>query len=256
MDNVMQNQSELYILGKPIKTKFGTLHPIHMSEYHTLAQYIGLLLNTSHTLTRTILKGIDSVDVRKEINTIIKQAGFLEFLQSFGQGKFLDVEQTIINPIYTLMENYKKLINWKFDNDAWHMLKTTEDFDECLKLIREYNGIHYREPKKNSLFEVYTQAEERIKNKGASSISFEAKYTSVWLSTGISPETMTLYQFNRVFDRISKYKQYDTTTLFATVAGDVDIVDWFGDVQYEHIDKKMKVHQDQISSREELANIK
>lgn len=256
MKEIMPNYPELYILGKPIKTKFGVLNPIYMSEYHTLTEYIGFLLNTSHTLTRIVLKGINDVNARKEMNKIIKEFGFLPFLKWFGEGEYLDRENSTINPLHILMKKYEELINWKFDNNVWSSLEKTEEFDECLKLIRDYNGIYYREPKKNALFEAYTQAEERIKNKGATSISFEAKYTSVWLSTGTNPETMTLYQFNRVFDRISKYKQYDTTTLFATVASDVDIVGWFEDVQYKHVDKKIKVHKDQISSREELANIK
>lgn len=64
------------------------------------------------------------------------------------------------------------------------------------------------------------------KSKGES-LTFEAMYTSVGLAFGKDPDDMTLYKFYKYFDRLSQFKNYDTTTLFATVSTDVKIEPWF-----------------------------
>ncbi len=44
---------------------------------------------------------------------------------------------------------------------------------------------------------------------------------------------MTIYQFNKAFDRISVFKNYDTSTLFKTVdvEGKIDITPWYSEIK-------------------------
>ena len=50
---------------------------------------------------------------------------------------------------------------------------------------------------------------------------------------------MTLYKFYKYFDRLSQFKNYDTTTLFTTVSSDVKIEPWFKSFE----ERKMKCKQ-------------
>ena len=44
---------------------------------------------------------------------------------------------------------------------------------------------------------------------------------------------MSIYSFNKIFQRIGQFKNYDTSTLFATVSQDVKIDAWYKSTDIE-----------------------
>jgi acyl-CoA-binding protein len=77
------------------------------------------------------------------------------------------------------------------------------------------------------------------KQKSNGELTFEAIYTSVWVETGEKPDDMTIYQMYALFSRIGQFKNYDTTTLYNTVSGEVKIDAWYKHINLlEKEDKK------------------
>ena len=48
-------------------------------------------------------------------------------------------------------------------------------------------------------------------------------FTSIEAITGRDPNEMTIYRFHKLFERICQIKNYDTSTLFATISSEAKI---------------------------------
>lgn len=241
--DIMPNIEEFYILGLPIQTDIGIVYPTQVKDYYKLMQYGSLLLNTDRTLGRHFLKGIEDIEFRKQIAKIIKQDSFFALMNGLAE---VDYENEV-NPLGVLQNEFRELFEFCFKEDVYDKIKTADEFDYYLKLIRDINGIYYREPRKNALLEAYTQAEERLKGgtKGAK-VSFEGKYTSIWLATGQEPKNMALYQFEKLFERLTKFKNFDLTSLYSLFSKDIQPEDWFADVKVDNEDKLIKVTKEEM----------
>jgi ABC-type uncharacterized transport system ATPase subunit len=83
-----------------------------------------------------------------------------------------------------------------------------------------------------------------MKKRKGEEITFETMYTSVWLYIGHVPDELTLYQFHALFSRVAQFKNYDTSTLFATVSKDAKIDPWYKLVNIlEENEKKISLNE-------------
>lgn len=218
----MENIKEFYIIGEPIETRIGKLYPVKVKEYPYFSKYINTLLFDKRDLL-FFLKGM--VSQNSDLQPLLDLANELslfDFVMYFSgeiyRGSFL----------YDLYQQYKELFKFCFKEDVFDKVEDNDEFEYYINLIKEFNDIHYEKMSHNPEIARFEMYKKRMAEAKGELITFEAMYTSILLSSNTHPNDMTLYQFNKAFDRIMHYKANEATTLFATVSSEVDIVPWYG----------------------------
>lgn len=219
----MDNIKEFYILGLPIDTEIGKLYPTLMKNYPELMSCVGILTFDKNDL----VKGLESI-VRQttELQPILEYANVVnlfEFIVSFKSDEY---GSSFLRQPY---EQYKKLFELCFREDVFDKVKSNDELVYYTNLIKEVNDIKYEKPNPNPEIARFDRLKKKLQEAKGETITFEAMYTSVLLSSGVHPNEMTIYQFNKAFDRIGHFKNYETTTLFKTVdaSGKLDIHPWY-----------------------------
>jgi hypothetical protein len=196
----MQDIKDLYILCQPIETKIGQLRFIKVQEYPEMMKYVQLLF-------------VDKIDllqfINKEYRKLIEQISLLELIKKLN-----------IEPIY-MRKYFSEMFKFFFANDVFDLVQTDEELNYYRDLIKQMNQIHYEKPCSNPEIEKFNIFKRLLQKKKGQDVTFESIYTSVWVGTGMKPDDMCIYQLYALFSRISQFKNYDTTSLFATVTSEV-----------------------------------
>lgn len=213
----MENIKELYVLGQPIDTKIGQLHFVKVKDYPKFVKYTPYL-----ELDKiTILKAIAKID--KDIVKEMKDVSFLTLI-------------TELKDVFEVYDVFRDLFLYLFEEDVFDKVESDEDLEYYKDLIRKMNNLSHEEKNPNPEIQYFIELKKKYKqNKSNGEISFESIYTSVWTHLGISPDNLTIYQMYALFSRIGQFKNYETTTLYSTVSGEVKIEPW-----YKHIDLNKK----------------
>lgn len=223
---------EFYIFGRPIKTRIGNLHFLTVSEYYDFVMngYMeALVLNKQDLLKR--LKQISSFD--ENINVIIDVLSrtnlfdFLNIVYEFDVNSEIEDNYVRGLGLVDLYNTFVKMFEFCFKEDVFHRIADNDEFEMYRDMILEINNFPIEKPNPNPEIERFNQLRRLVQKSKGESVTFEAMYTSVGLAFGKDPDDMTLYKFYKYFDRLSQFKNYDTTTLFATVSSDVKIEPWF-----------------------------
>lgn len=217
----MENIPEFYILGLPIETEIGILHPVTVGQYPKFVQYIQVL-----SLQDWQFKQMMKFDEDDELSNNIKDIHFFYIIDTFK-----DIGGKDNNTIYDIYMHYKSLFEFCFKDDVFGLIDNGEDFDYYRNLILSMNGIEPDIPNPNPEIERYNQLKELLESQKGDSITFNAMYTSVLAFTGQSPNNMTLYQFYKVFDRISHFKNFDITSMYGMVSNEVELNPWYGETK-------------------------
>lgn len=223
--DVMENIPEFYILGLPVRTPIGNIHPIKVKEYVKLIRYIQILnledFEFKDILKTSISQDID-VDMRKSIEHLIKDVHFFYIIIEWGSSN-----KSNDNVFYHLYVAYKELFKLCFKEDVFDQIQTSEEFEEYRELIRNINSIKYKKPNPNPEIEKYNKLKQLLQAKKNDYITFKSMYTSILVQTGMNPNELTLYQFNEIFDRIGHFKNFDVTTLYRLLYENVDVNNWY-----------------------------
>lgn len=225
----MDNIRDFYILGLPIDTEIGKLYPTLMKDYPELMNYVGILTFDKDDL----IKGLEVIiNQTKELQPILDYAnavGLFDFIISFKDDEY---ESSFLRQPY---EQYKKLFEFCFKEDVFDKVKSNDELIYYTNLIKEVNDIKYEKPNPNPEIAKFDMLKKKLQEAKGETITFEAMYTSVLLSSGVHPNEMTIYQFNKAFDRIGHFKNYETTTLFKTVdaSGKLEIHPWYATTKEE-----------------------
>lgn len=223
------NIKEFYILGHPINTRIGDLHFITVEEYP-------LFLMHSSYLT------LDKDEFMGHIKKVYQDEGLIKYLDSFSL-----FELIIKFPDLGLYAGFKGLFALCFKADVFDLIENETEFEEYRELIKKINMVKHEKPNPNPEIEKFNRMRRMIQQSKNGENTFESMVTSVWTYLGERPFNMTLYQFYQVFGRISQFKSYDTSTLFATVSSEAKIEPWYKAINFDE-----EKHTMQTISEQEL----
>lgn len=243
---------EFYIYGRPIETRIGKLHFITVGEYYDfiLEGHFSHLTLDKRDLIKRINEMVNNSSDVKPITDAIGNITLFDFVMIMGSKEIkTESEDSYIKllKLDKLYDGFRELFKFCFKEDVFFKISTSEEFEFYRDLIVEINCIPYEKPNPNPEIERYNQMKRLMQKNKGESINFESMYTSVGLAIGKDPDDMTLYKFNKYFNRLAQFKNYDTSTLFATVSKDAKIEPW-----YKVIEDKEETQQ--TISEEELRN--
>lgn len=209
------NVPDAYILGLPIETEFGVCRFVKVKEYFRLLPLISILSTDKNRV-------IANIYAQKEKDKANAKA-YDEAIESFQGLSFYEIMKNIPQ----LEQSYMELTYELFQKDIWSMVDK-DNFENLKETLIVMNNVTIPETSSNPEIQYYYDLDKKSdKDEG---IDFTAIVTSVALSHGYTYETineMTFFQLNMAFKRTSEFKNYDTSTLFATVAEKVDIANWY-----------------------------
>lgn len=218
----MENIKEFYIIGDPIDTELGALYPIRIKDYPYFIKHINTVLFDKRDLLFFLNGAAAQNNEMQPLLDLANEMSLFDFIMYFSgeiyNGSFL----------YELYEQYKGLFKFCFRNDVFDKIPNNDEFEFYISLIKDFNDLNQEKISHNPEIARFDRMKRLLAEAKGESITFEAMYTSILLSSNTHPNDMTLYQFNKAFDRITQYKANDTTTLFSTVSNEVDIIPWYG----------------------------
>lgn len=219
----MLDYKELYILGKDIDTKYGKIKFIKVKEYDLFIKFRRLLTLTKDDI---IEQFIEMYKMTKYENDKIYIKQLSEYVNEIEN--LFD----IISSIDFYKEEYVKMFDYMFEEDGvFEKIESQNEFIEIINTMCYMNCVSRVEKNSNSEIEKFNEYERMVaRSKVGSDISIESMITSVWMFDN-DILNLTLYQLNALFNRISRFKGYDTSMMFRTVSSDIQVVNWF-----EHVD--------------------
>lgn len=210
----MKNVKEFYILGLPIETDFGECNFITVKEYPDYFTELNIM-----SLTKNHLVHKYSELSLKEKNPMLDM--FIEEM------KKLELFQ-LVSAIPELEEAYVRVLKKVFNDEEIIKKIDFSNFCDIRKLIMDMNGIKEEIINPNPEIQRAIERSKRVKSSDEK-LEFSDIVSSVVGYNGLTYQDInefTIYQLYMTYHRIAQIKNYDTSTLFATVAEKVQIDSW------------------------------
>lgn len=226
---------EFFITGQPIKTNLGYLRFIKVGEYQNFIPFIHLFSLTNWEIIKYKKDQIASVVDRQAANRLLQPFENLtrfELICEFKEDYFYFM--------------FRSLFEMLFEEDVFDNIKDSTEFESLIDIIMKMNCIKKEEKSINPELQYFNDLQSQLNSK-RNNISFESVYSSVWVSTGLNPNDLTLYQFYSLFNRISKFKEFESTSMYSCV-GDVKVVNFA-----EHVDMFAESRKESIQEFEKRA---
>lgn len=228
IEKSISDDEQFYILGYPVKTDIGLCHFVRVEEYPEVFECLtGLTFDKNKFIA-------DLHKQKKETTQKERKEALNEAIKATENMSFLE----IVNDHPQLNVWYKTLFTKVFrDQEIWDKV-TEENFSYLRQLIAKMNNITL--PTTNPNPEIQAALERSEKAKSGEGVNFTSIVTSLVVGSSVTYEEiegMTLFQVNMTFKRISGFKDYETTTLFATVAEKVDVRNWAENIELTQGDK-------------------
>lgn len=210
----------LFIFGEDVTTPFGIIRFLTYKEYLLNMPPIGLISQNSLHIYYNFKGQLEENKATKEV---------LEQLKNI---KETDLYEIVLST-EQLLNAYLKIFQLVFDkNDNIEfdtIFETSENFHFIRKLIMDMNVITEENASPNEEIQKALERSKRVKQQSSEEQSFIDVVTSIVASTNHSFEevgSMTVFQVYATYARIGAIYNYQTSTLFATVAEKVDIESW------------------------------
>lgn len=220
MDKPMKNIEAFYILGRPIITDIGILYPFKVKEYPDIMEYLECIkLSRGDVILhfKKLARKHPNIGVLVEI---LRNMKLYDFVMMFSDSKYADTA------LYQFYKSYKQTFEYCFREDVFDKIQTNDEFEYYMNLIRKFNDIEYEETVPNERIQALNQLKKSDKDANTQT-DFEAMYTSIAITTNRDIGEMTLYQFNRIFDRIGQFKNYDASIIHSLFAEEPQITPWY-----------------------------
>ena len=217
------DEREFYIFGLPVQTEFGEVRFLTYLEYlQNLADLSNMSQNVLHIYyqyrelyDKAKLKKDEKEQVEKNLTELKEQKLFDIVMSSEGY-----------------KESYKKIFNLVINNDeAVSLIMNHEElFMKFRKLVLDMNMLTESLVSPNEEIQKGIERSRRAKmasNKDKQTLGDIV--SSIAVGAGISPEhvaRMHVLLVYSIYYRIGKFQNYNTSTLFATVAEKVEIESW------------------------------
>jgi hypothetical protein len=209
----MMNIKEFYILGLPIQTEIGNCHFIKVKEYPDYFMDLQVISLTKNHI----------INKYHELN---KDRSLDEFIEELNRVSLYEIAIGIPD----VKESYFNVFSKVFNDDQTLTMLTEENFDYYRKLIMEMNVLKEEKLSPNPEIQRAIDRSRALKSQDGDKLEFSDIVSSVVGYNGLSYidlNEFTVYQLYMTYYRIAQIKNYDTTTLFATVASDkVNIENW------------------------------
>jgi hypothetical protein len=208
----MMNIKEFYILGLPIETDIGECHFIKVKDYPDFCMDLQVMSMTKDHLIN-------------KYNEVNKNNALVEFIEEMKKHDLFELAFTIPE----LQDSYFRVFTKVFNNPEVILKLTHENFPYFRKLIMEMNGIKEEIINPNPEIQRAIERSKRVKAKEGDKLAFHDIITSLVGFNGLTYENIndfTIYQMYMTYYRIAQIKNYDTSTLFATVSDKVIVDSW------------------------------
>lgn len=209
----MKNVEEFYILGLPIETDVGECNFIRVKDYPDYFMDLQIV----------------SMNKGKIIHdyTLLNKTGQLTaFIEQLNKLELFD----IVTGIPDLRDAYIRLFRKVFNDENIIEKITIDNIEQYRSLILKMQCIKEEIVNPNPEIQKAIERSRRVKAQDAEKLTFSDMVTSTVVGTGIDYELInewSIYRLYMTFHRISKFKNYDTSTLFATVSSEkVKIEGW------------------------------
>lgn len=233
----MKDIPEFYILGLPIETEIGLVDFIKVKEYPDYYQELHLFSMSKEEL----IYRLSEVNKNGSLNELIELIKPLSLFQ-------------ISTMLPDLANAYYKIFTRVFNSEDSLSKINESNFDYYRKLIMRMNVLKEEKINPNPEIQRAIERSKRLKVAEGDRITFADIVSSVVGYNGLSYKDInefTLYQLYMTYYRIANIKNYDTSTLFATVSAEkINIESWskhinlFEEEQHaftvEQFDKKVK----------------
>lgn len=231
----------LFIFGEDIQTEYGVLRFLTYREYLQNSMELQLVAqNTLHIYYHYKNQLKESRASKDEVEALkeLKDVNLYEIVLSTKQ----------------LLNAYLKIFQLVFDKNEEapyeQVFSKPDIFHFVRKLVMDMNVLTEEKVSPNEEIQSAIERSKRVKKNNSEEQSFVDIVTSIVASTSNTFEdvcNMNVFQVYAIYARVGAIYNYQTTTLFATVAEKVNIESW-----NKHIDL-FKVEDDSIS-REEFGN--
>lgn len=226
----IENIPQLYIFERPIETEIGVAYPIMMKDYPEFIRYYEVFEYDKPTLLIHLNK--EALQERKNGNEVGFEINKLLY-EECAKRTLYEIIRDSANPDHGLhgfkrmYYNTKGLFNMCFKEDVFHKINSQEELAEYLKFIAEMNAIQYEEPTTNPDIIRDRKAQRFLAEASGNNLTLESKITSVYVVTGEDPMKMSMYKFNKLFDRIAHIKNHDRAVLYSTIDTKIKVPPWF-----------------------------
>lgn len=217
-DEARKQRRDMYIFGRPEETAFGKVNFLTYPEYLENIVDISVISQNVYHIYHQIRKNIDMDDKNQ-----VKEAELIKEESLYN----------IIGSVPQYLQSYVNIFSMVLDNNDGDTIKeiisSEENFNFMRDLVMDMNMITEEEVSPNPEVQRGIEMSRKIRGQKSGEQSFTDIVTSIVASTSNSFDdvcNMTVFQVYSIFSRIGAIKEYDTTTLFATVSGDVEIESW------------------------------
>lgn len=206
----MKNIKDFYILGLPIETQVGNIAFMKVKDYPNYHECLNVIRMTKdHIVKMYYENGVDqeTLDALREL-TLYKMVLISEDIRSY-----------YIKALSKVLDKSSNIFDWGEDvfNDVRQILLAT-----CVIKEEKINP--------NPEIQAWIDKSNRFKASMGGDLEFSDIVTSVAVGCGYNYDEvndLTIFQLYNHFYRVAQFKNYDTSTLFATVASDkIDIDSW------------------------------
>ena len=206
----MKNLEEFYILGLPIETDIGECRFVKVKEYPNLAQDLQIMSLSKDHIVNLICS--QSKDSNEQIIEAMKDATLFETVFSISD----------------LRDSYLNVLSNVFDEDSLSNINQ-DNFDKYRNLILKMNCQKEEKINPNPEIQRAIERSRRVKASEGETLHFSDIVTSIVGYNGLTYEDInefTVYQLYMTYYRIAQIKNYNTSTLFATVSPQSKIESW------------------------------
>lgn len=208
-----------FILGKPVELPFGNVRFLTVEEYMDMEADLHLIsMNTLHIYYAQ----------KKLLANKLKRKELAEFEKT----KELPLYQLVMYTDYflhTYLSIFDKLIEFNEGFSLNYLFESEDRFMEIRSVIMMMNFLKEEKVYKNEELQKNHEEGHKVRNNTSNNITMEDIITSVVASTSNTYEDvdkMSVYQLNALYLRISAIKDYETSTLFATVSSEAKVEHW------------------------------
>lgn len=208
----MKDIKEFYILGLPIETEIGSCNFLKVKEYPDYFMDLQIVaLTKNHVISKY-----------SEIN---KDGSLADFIVGLHQSSLFE----IAHGIPEIKEAYNRLFLKLFGSEVFEEV-SQKTFPYYRKLVMTINCLKEEEINPNPEIQRAIERSKRVKAMESEKLEFSDIVTSVVGYNGLTYANIndfSIYQLYMTYYRIAQFKNFDTSTLFATVSADkVKIESW------------------------------
>lgn len=211
----MINEKSFYILGEPIDTEIGECNFLKVIDYPDYFMELNIMsLSKNHLINK--------------YNQLIekdKDPSLIAFVKEMEKFNLFD----LVASIPELQQAYIRIFAKVFNSEEILYKINEANFDFIRKLILDMNVAKEEVINPNPEIQRAIERSRRVKSSDGDKVDFCDIVTCLVGDKGFTYDEVnefTIYQLYMTYHRIAQIKNYNTSTLFATVAEKVKIDSW------------------------------